>query len=313
MYLLPPPETQESLETVADLFNYYTDPNPLTYATDELKKKTLLQNRYISRPPDLDPDYLVRYWEDGMRTRITPDQYDELIQDLELPLIYPFPIVTPGDCSNSYVDDGQRPIFYFEDRRKYCFAAREQALLLSSGFNPYTGRKLSTEFLTRLRENLEYGNFEQCIADGAGGTHYSFLSEETQTWLDKWSRGDWVYSDRRQVIRIPPVVRKELLPYKPCDPVRLYRGVYLATGEVGRVVNLDYLNPSSWTVELRLARAFADGGPSANARGGPGIVVEILAQPKDILCDFLKLDYRTNEPEVILLPGYYQVTVVEVI
>ena len=222
----------------------------------------------------------------------------------------------PAGCENNDVRRVKHR--YLEDGYHYCFAVEDEDLLRTGKINPFTGKALRVEFLEDLGAVGEPVDPEVMCTDCPREPCYNVtpLSERTMKWLRNWmDRG--VFDQFSLVYRIDPYVRLELAPFKRCTPVTAYRGMSF-TEELYRQFTEENPGPAyttlvltSWTTDLRKAIEYGSNEDYV-------IVMQASFLPADVFVDTRLISPRvyrelnaTPQNEVIVLPGTYDVEIIE--
>lgn len=137
-------------------------------------------------------------------------------------------------------------------------------------------------------------------SDRSDRSEITKLSDETIDWLYGYLNAS--YQDGEDYTKAPNSVIKELEPYKPTEPVRLYRGImfYKPKEEYKSTTRTIF---TSWSRSPHVSAIYAE----------DGILITTVHNPADILVDIgelrgLGLIYvPANEEELLVYPGTYPV------
>src|SRR5579863_9882351 len=97
--------------------------------------------------------------------------------------------------------------------------------LKSTNHNPYTGRVLSDEFWENIKEKPN--SYKE--SDGCTTTKSNTFwpkSKTTLVWLYDYIIGKMMHISKAYII--PENVRKELIPSRPCENIKIYRGIHFS-------------------------------------------------------------------------------------
>lgn len=133
------------------------------------------------------------------------------------------------------------------------------------------------------------------------------ISEETDSFLYSYISGTILHKP------LTDKIDKELEQFRPDKPLKIYKGIeevqirYTSEKQApyknGDIITSDFPHLTSWTRNPLIGRRFIDDYPSSTP-----FLVEMIAQPKDILVDVQMLPieyYHTNQREIMMRPGIY--------
>lgn len=223
-------------------------------------------------------------------------------------------IINSNFCDNKDVDPKDEDlIIYKKDSKKFCFKKEETKKLLKYQINPYTSHPLSKEFVKKLSPNTKYlGDYlaKNCKKSNDKDL---VLSKKSSKWLEDFTKGK--YMTNNWLYYIDPEIVEEFSHYKSCGPVKLYRGINFGVYNIneletylpiieGKEITYKPDRYVSFSKNESIAYLFA-------SKEWVGIILEITANPEDILLDMTTIISGDSsfefEKEVILKPGTYKV------
>lgn len=138
------------------------------------------------------------------------------------------------------------------------------------------------------------------------------ISHKTDMWLSQYISGSLLLTN------LTNDIIKELEPFKPIKPLKIFRGLEEVEIEYyteikppykkGQIIEINYDRCKSWTTNPLMARRFVDEYPSSQP-----LVVTMIAEPEDMLVDVQMLPtmyYHTNQREIIIKPGEWKFKIV---
>jgi hypothetical protein len=130
------------------------------------------------------------------------------------------------------------------------------------------------------------------------------ISNNTKSWLYDYQNDDLTGQSATDAT---PEIFRELLPYAPTEPIRLYRGISFAH-PVSNITTTTRKFFTSWSKNLDIAEGYA-----VNNYDTPyGVVFTAVISPANILVDTTLIPFLPHEEsEVMVLPGMYRVEVVK--